>query len=85
MLPVFKPLRTSTTDTSLGASDAVIAVTMDNTRTDDCAGLLSLRTLVCKLTAVAFSMGGGLVAGKDGPLIHAGGIVGGGLGGMGSR
>lgn len=48
-------------------------------------GLLSLRTLVCKLIAVAFSMGGGLIAGKDGPLIHGGGIVGGGLGGMGSR
>lgn len=25
-------------------------------------------------------MGGGLIAGKDGPLIHAGGIVGGGIG-----
>jgi H+/Cl- antiporter ClcA len=50
-----------------------------------CAGLLSLRTLVCKLVAVAFSMGGGLIAGKDGPLIHGGGTVGGGLGGMGSR
>ena len=48
-------------------------------------GLLSLRTLVCKLVAVTFSMGGGLIAGKDGPLIHGGGIVGGGLGGMGSR
>ena len=44
-----------------------------------------MRTLWCKLAAVAFSMGGGLIAGKDGPLIHAGGIVGGGLGGMGSR
>lgn len=44
-----------------------------------------MRTLVCKLVAVAFSMGGGLIAGKDGPLIHGGGIVGGGLGGMGSR
>jgi hypothetical protein len=40
---------------------------------------------VCKLVAVSFSMGGGLIAGKDGPLIHGGGIVGGGLGGMGSR
>lgn len=49
------------------------------------AGLLAMRTLVCKLVAVAFSMGGGLIAGKDGPLIHGGGIVGGGLAGMGSR
>ncbi len=49
------------------------------------AGLLAIRTLCCKLVAVAFSMGGGLIAGKDGPLIHAGGIVGGGLAGMGSR
>lgn len=44
-----------------------------------------MRTLFCKLVAVAFSTGGGLIAGKDGPLIHAGGAVGGGLAGMGSR
>ena len=30
-------------------------------------------------------MGGGLIAGKDGPLIHAGGIVGGGIGKLSPR
>ena len=30
-------------------------------------------------------MGGGLIAGKDGPLIHTGGIVGGGLGKLSPR
>ena len=49
------------------------------------AGLLRFRTLWCKLLAVAFSMGGGLIAGKDGPLIHAGGIVGGGIGKLSPR
>ena len=49
------------------------------------AGLLQFRTLWCKLIAVTFSMGGGLIAGKDGPLIHTGGIVGGGLGKLSPR
>ena len=49
------------------------------------AGLLQFRTLWCKLLAVTFSMGGGLIAGKDGPLIHTGGIVGGGLGKLSPR
>ncbi|KAK9843640.1 hypothetical protein WJX81_000756 [Elliptochloris bilobata] len=48
-------------------------------------GLLGLRTLVCKLAGVALSMAGGLIAGKEGPFVHAGGIVGGGWAGMGSR
>lgn len=34
------------------------------------AGLLSMRTLVCKLLGVVCSMAGGLVAGKD--LVHTG-------------
>ena len=35
--------------------------------------------------SVTLSMAGGLIAGKEGPFIHAGGIVGGGIAGMGSR
>ena len=35
--------------------------------------------------SVTLSMAGGLIAGKEGPFIHAGGIVGGGWAGMGSR
>ena len=37
-----------------------------------CAGLLGLRTLVFKLIGVVLSMAGGLIAGKEGPFIHAG-------------
>ena len=48
-------------------------------------GLLSLRTLVFKLMSVTCSMAGGLIAGKEGPFVHTGGIVGGGWAGMGSR
>ncbi|CAL5218914.1 g660 [Coccomyxa viridis] len=48
------------------------------------AGLLSLKTLVCKLVGVTCSMAGGLIAGKEGPFIHTGGIVGGGFAAMGS-
>jgi len=36
------------------------------------AGLLGLRTLVCKLASVVLSMAGGLIAGKEGPFVHAG-------------
>lgn len=36
------------------------------------AGLLSLKTLVCKLVGVTCSMAGGLIAGKEGPFIHTG-------------
>ena len=48
-------------------------------------GLLGLKTLVVKMFSVTLSMAGGLIAGKEGPFIHAGGIVGGGIAGMGSR
>ena len=37
-----------------------------------CTGLLGLRTLVCKLVGVVLSMAGGLIAGKEGPFVHAG-------------
>jgi chloride channel 7 len=48
-------------------------------------GLLTLRTLVAKLTGIVFSIAAGLTAGKEGPFVHGGGIVGGGVGGMGSQ
>lgn len=35
-------------------------------------GLLGLKTLVCKLAGVSLSMAGGLIAGKEGPFVHAG-------------
>lgn len=47
-------------------------------------GLLTLRTLIAKLLGVTFSIGAGLIAGKEGPFVHGGGIVGGGVGSMGS-
>ena len=43
-----------------------------------------IRTLVAKLAGVVFAIGGGLIAGKEGPFVHGGGIVGGGVGAMGS-
>lgn len=48
-------------------------------------GLLTLRTLVAKLMGIVFSIAAGLTAGKEGPFVHGGGIVGGGIGGMGSQ
>lgn len=47
-------------------------------------GLLTIRTLISKLVGVMFTIAAGLVAGKEGPFVHGGGIVGGGIGGMGS-
>ena len=46
---------------------------------------LQVRTLVAKLTGVVFSIAAGLIAGKEGPFVHGGGIVGGGIGSMGSQ
>lgn len=48
-------------------------------------GLLRLKALVAKLLGVMFSISAGLVAGKEGPFVHGGGVVGGGLGTMGSK
>lgn len=42
--------------------------------------LLSVKTFFAKVLGVLFSISGGLIAGKEGPFIHAGGIVGGGFG-----
>jgi hypothetical protein len=44
-------------------------------------GLLRLRTVVAKLGGIAFSISAGLIAGKEGPFVHGGGLVGGGLSG----
>eukprot|EP01025_Chloroclados_australasicus_P045910 TRINITY_DN5061_c0_g1_i3.p1 TRINITY_DN5061_c0_g1~~TRINITY_DN5061_c0_g1_i3.p1 ORF type:complete len:975 (-),score=102.89 TRINITY_DN5061_c0_g1_i3:1065-3989(-) len=48
-------------------------------------GLLKLKTLAAKLVGIVFTIAGGLIAGKEGPFVHGGGIVGGGLGAMGSK
>ena len=47
-------------------------------------GLMCIRTLLAKLAGVVFSIGAGLVAGKVGPFVHGGGIIGGGVASMGS-
>uniref|UniRef100_H2Z665 Chloride channel protein n=1 Tax=Ciona savignyi TaxID=51511 RepID=H2Z665_CIOSA len=38
-----------------------------------------LRTLFCKAVGVLFSVSGGLLVGKEGPMIHSGGVIGGGV------
>ena len=62
-----------------------ISVSCNNHQADLVSGLLGLKTLVVKMFSVTLSMAGGLIAGKEGPFIHAGGIVGGGWASMGSR
>ncbi|KAF5832785.1 chloride channel [Dunaliella salina] len=47
--------------------------------------LLSIRTLIAKSFGVSFSIASGLVAGKEGPYIHIGAILAGGLANMGSE
>lgn len=44
-----------------------------------------IRTLFAKLSGVVFSIASGLIAGKEGPFVHGGAIVGGGFGSMGSQ
>ena len=46
---------------------------------------VQVKTLVAKLIGVVFSIAAGLIAGKEGPFVHGGGIVGGGIGAMGSQ
>ena len=41
--------------------------------------VVTLKTLACKALGVMFSVAGGLPCGKEGPMIHAGSIVGAGL------
>ena len=38
--------------------------------------LLRLKTLVCKLIGVTFSVSGGLIIGKEGPMVHSGAVLG---------
>ena len=40
---------------------------------------------MAKLIGVVFSIAAGIIAGKEGPFVHGGGIVGGGIGAMGSQ
>uniref|UniRef100_A0A2K5LN37 Chloride channel protein n=1 Tax=Cercocebus atys TaxID=9531 RepID=A0A2K5LN37_CERAT len=42
-------------------------------------GIVRLRTLLCKVLGVLFSVAGGLFVGKEGPMIHSGSVVGAGL------
>jgi H+/Cl- antiporter ClcA len=44
-----------------------------------------VRTLVAKLIGVVFSIAAGVIAGKEGPFVHGGAIIGGGIGAMGSQ
>jgi chloride channel 7 len=47
-------------------------------------GLLAVRTFFAKMVGVMFTISSGLIAGKAGPFVHGGAIVGGGIGQMGS-
>jgi chloride channel 7 len=40
------------------------------------AGLFSIPTLIAKAVGCAFSIGSGLIAGREGPIIHVGAIIG---------
>lgn len=48
------------------------------------AGLLRIRTLVAKLGGVSFTIASGMVAGKEGPFVHGGGLLAAGLSQMAS-
>ena len=37
---------------------------------------VAFRTMVCKASGIVFSVGGGLIVGKEGPMIHSGAIIG---------
>lgn len=47
-------------------------------------GLLRLQTIVSKLGGIVFTISSGLIAGKEGPFVHGGGIVGSGISQMAS-
>ncbi len=48
------------------------------------SNLLSIRTLLAKTFGVSFAIASGLVAGKEGPFIHIGAILGAGVSKRGS-
>lgn len=50
-----------------------------------CHARLQVRTLIAKLVGVVFTIAAGMIAGKEGPFVHGGGIVGGGIGALGSQ
>lgn len=47
--------------------------------------LLHAKTFIAKLCGIVFSIGAGLIAGKEGPFVHGGAIVGSGVSGLASR
>ena len=48
-------------------------------------GLLTIRTFLAKSIGVSFAIASGLFAGKEGPFIHVGAAIGGGVSGLGSE
>jgi len=41
----------------------------------DYKGVIRVRTLICKVLGVMFSVAGGLPAGKEGPMVHSGSVL----------
>ena len=37
--------------------------------------MLTLKTLITKVVGICFSVGGGLIVGKEGPMVHTGSIL----------
>lgn len=48
-------------------------------------GILRFKTLIAKLVGIIFSISGSLIAGKEGPFVHGGGIIGSAFAQMASR
>jgi len=41
----------------------------------DYKGVIRVKTLICKMLGVSFSVAGGLPAGKEGPMVHSGSVI----------